>query len=746
MNFVGIEAPILLLAALSSLLVCVCALIAFLKVRRLALLVLVFLILGFSLASYSGYSTKMKAEEMGGYSGIVTARLTNDAARSAFGYSAYCELSTDCAKGVKALVYLPAESDLLCGQVITGKTHLAVLDEEGRDLYWNRGIALKCSFDSFELVSDSCLLNGIHNARRYAIDKFGEYGMTNAAILQALVCGYRGEMNDSGEYEKYKACGLAHIVAVSGAHLAIVSMLLYAFLKAVRTPRYLTVMLCILFLCAYLIFAGLPISSVRACAMVVLSLTSFIAKRRNASINALAICIMSFIFLDPTISVSVSFFLSSASTLGIILFSRLIGSWFDMRSKLANALIADPLSLTLASNVATIPYSASLFSQLSLIAPIANIVATPLFSFACISGLVCIIISFLLASFADFSVFFVSIASVCATPLSYSVDLLSKVPYASIAVDLDPYAMVLLSVVLSVLLWVVWPKVSRKALASLALAGCILGVSVIGINPIFSKDRLVMLDVGQGDAILFQSGGYNVLIDTGNQDSKLREALAKQSVYHLDAVFITHPDDDHCGSLPSLSTYVDLADVYVARDLLECPCGNCQGLRDGIEEAGCRLNGVNCGDRIAFGSISFDVIWPKQFADEGGNGDSLCFIASIDCDGDSVSDHSALLCGDAEKEQLEQMVQLGALGDIEIYKVGHHGSKASIDDGLVQVLKPEFSLVSVGRSNRYGHPDQGIIDVLESAGSKVLRTDECGSIEIEFEKASLNISAEEPIL
>jgi len=193
-----------------------------------------------------------------------------------------------------------------------------------------------------------------------------------------------------------------------------------------------------------------------------------------------------------------------------------------------------------------------------------------------------------------------------------------------------------------------------------------------------------------------RSKGSAVLIDTGNHDTLLKEALARQGIFHLDAVLITHADDDHCGSLQALDGVVAIDSVLVARDALTCDCDSCESL---IESASSVVGSANVeplavGDAIACGDFSLKVIWPYGFSDEGGNADSLCLLASLATSGGTWT---ALFCGDAESNQLKEIIDEGELGDIDIYKVGHHGSKAALTESVVEVIRPEISLVSVGK-------------------------------------------------
>ena len=119
-----------------------------------------------------------------------------------------------------------------------------------------------------------------------------------------------------------------------------------------------------------------------------------------------------------------------------------------------------------------------------------------------------------------------------------------------------------------------------------------------------------MLDVGQGDAILLRSEGKSFLIDTGNQDSMLKSRLAEQGISHLDGVLITHPDDDHCGSLDVVEQLVAVSHIYVANDLPTCNNDNCQKLMSQVRKIvdDKSIVKLKVGDKVSFGEIELEII------------------------------------------------------------------------------------------------------------------------------------------
>lgn len=639
---------------------------------------------------------------------------------------------------VQARLLTGEEESFLAGEALACDAHLVPLKEEARAFYRTQGISAQLKASDLSRISRGALLDALQGMRARSIEAIRAHGGDAAPLICALVCGFRQDLAENALYERFKTCGLAHLVAVSGAHTSIVLMMLMGLLRALRAPRWLTVTLSILFVGVYVVFAGMPVSAVRSALMSLLALTSFFAKRRAASLNAIGLCAMAFIITSPAACLSVSLFLSAGSTLGIVLFASLIASWFPPMGDRLRTAVVQPVSLTFSSNLVTMPFSAALFSQVSLIAPLANVLATPAFALGCTAGLAGCVVALACPPIEGVAI---KAASLAAAPLIIIVDGLSCVPFAAIACSLDPAAMICLSIVLCTALWILWPRPSARALkaAGALAAASLAGILILGALP--KGNEVIALDVGQGDAILLRSGNVNVLIDTGNSDASLREELGRLGVRRLDAVVITHPDDDHCASLSSLGGYMQVDRICFAEGSWSCSCTKCDRLLELADACApfAEKRGLSVGDELAAGAITLRVIWPDAFTDEGGNADSLCLLGEVDCDGDGATDWRALFTGDAESDELDQMLAKGRVGDVDLLKVGHHGSKVSLTDDDAAKIRPEAALVSCGANNRYGHPSPEALGCLDAIGCQTFRTDEQGTITVTFTKEAMSI-------
>ncbi|MEG2210910.1 MAG: DNA internalization-related competence protein ComEC/Rec2 [Raoultibacter sp.] len=724
------ESLSILLCALFSLVGLVIACVALWRRRQKALFCL---LVGICLGGICGsvaafdFSQDCAASDVSS-GGVYEFIVVEDATMGDFGSSCCATTTLSTGQSIKVRISFGQEEQLFrFGERFSAFTTFHQPGDVAASYYYRQGISCRATVFHAIRIAPSGVFGALLAFREYALACFQGYSGEGAAFLRAVLFGERSDLDEGGFYGAVKACGLAHLIAVSGAHLVVVSTFIGLFLRLLRINRYAAVVLQVLFIGCYLIFTGLPISAIRAAVMSVVTMTAVFAHRRSSGINALSLCVCAMLALNPQTSFSLSFALSVAATLGIIIFGTLMGDWCAHCFHLRQGFVRDALAMTLASNLLTLPLSAAAFSQISLIAPLANVIASPLFSLFCGGGLLAVIVCLLIPVVGSF---FVGCFVVAAQAFCEGVILLARIPFAAIPFAGDMALLVAAAVLGVSILWIVWPRPSRRAGALLCLILLMVSGCVVVVVPRFAPDEIIMLDVGQGDAFLVRSQNATLLIDTGNHDTALLKGLARCGVYHLDGVIISHPDDDHCASLVALQHVVGVDRVLVAEDLLTCPCKACASLRENatrVVEGGC-IEGMRVGDALTCGSFTARVLAPKTFVDEGGNADSLCVLLEHDKNADGNSEWKALMCGDAESEQIGALLESKVLGDIDIYKIGHHGSKRAITADQAAVLRPEIALCSVGQANRYGHPAAETLDALRASGARVFRTDEQGEV------------------
>lgn len=236
---------------------------------------------------------------------------------------------------------------------------------------------------------------------------------------------------------------------------------------------------------------------------------------------------------------------------------------------------------------------------------------------------------------------------------------------------------------------------------------------------------VVMLDVGQGDAFFIESpGGTQVLIDGGRGRAALRE-LSKVMPFwdrSLDVVVATHPDADHIGGLVHVLERFDVS--YILHTSIQKDTPVFRAYSEAVLEEDPVIVPSSRGTKITLDdSVVLTILSREVVAASDTNEASI--ILRLDYGGTSF-----LFTGDAPKETEQELLQFYSVLDVDVLKVGHHGSDTSTSTEFISATSPDFALISVGKENSYGHPDDDVLLRLEDAGVKILRSDERGTVRL----------------
>lgn len=549
------------------------------------------------------------------------------------------------------------------------------------------------------------------------------------ALLAGSVCGSVAAISERGLDERFAACGVSHLVAVSGGHLVLVSAFVGFVLERSRLGHLARALALLCATALFVAFCGAPVSAVRSWAMSLVASASGLLGRRAHPLSSACAVALAMALAEPGVTGQLGFLLSVTCVCGIcgigayaryavrVVFAgarppRVLPA--PARRALA-ALMRDSgeaLALTLVSQLVTLPLMCSVFSTLPLVAPLANVLLGPLFSAFLAVGLVAACLFWAPALQAAP----LAACDVLGGAFVAVVEALSRVPLASVPVSVDEGpALLALAAALGLLLaW--WPRVSRRAVLSAGALVAACGLAWVARWSLLAPARVCVLDVGQGDAILVTDGASSVLVDTGPGDAVV-SALARNSVFFLDAVVLTHLHADHAGGLDDVLGAVSVGRVVVPEGTDVAGLGDIPATEE-----------VRYGDTLRVGRFSLRAVSPVEPAGGEGNEGSLELALEFD---DGSRTLTGLLAADAEREETGAAVERGDVGDVDFLKVGHHGSAASLDEGLAEALSPEVSVASAGEGNGYGHPTPKCVDVLEGAGSLFLCTIDSGDVTVE---------------
>lgn len=244
------------------------------------------------------------------------------------------------------------------------------------------------------------------------------------------------------------------------------------------------------------------------------------------------------------------------------------------------------------------------------------------------------------------------------------------------------------------------------------------------IDPNGSEMAVHFIDVGQGDSTLFQTPQGSVLVDCSESEygDDIVAYLKAQGVTELEYFIITHPDSDHMGAAAYILENFPVK-VFVMNGQ-EKSAKFFENALDVIEKKNIETMIAVPGDIITVGALQLSVLGPYRldFSTAEWNNASLILHATY-------GHRSFLLTGDAEEDGEEDLLKYHKNElKCDVFSAGHHGSKTSNSQDLLNAAKPQYVVISCGKDNKHGHPNQEALDVFASVNATVYRTDELGSI------------------
>lgn len=586
-----------------------------------------------------------------------------------------------------------------------------------------RGVAARVRARSIEVCSfQGGILGMVRGWRASLLAALDAEGSAARSLLAGVVCGAQALCARAGITEDFSRLGLSHLVAVSGTHLSVAGAVLGRVLGWLRVRPASRLGALALVLGIYVVFTGLQVSALRAWIMVVVGLGAPVAGRRGHSLASVGAAAALMLVMDPACATSVGFQLSVLSVVGLAMFVPLAKGWLSaLLPGVKLRWLIDGCALTLVSQACTAPVALPLFATVPLLAPVANVLAVPLVTALLVGGLA---VAPLMVLVPPLGLLLAVPLEVLAHVLCVGTAWMARLPGVAPMVEVSAEAAAFALGIAGIVVYRFWPRPSPKR--ARLLAGVAVGLAVVAVVRwgSGSPPRMVVMDVGQGDAILIQDGTRAVLVDVGLDDAVCK-ALTRNRVMRLDAVVLTHTDLDHIGGLTHLSGRVAVDRIVVAR-------GVEAGLLEMMDQAGVRMAipivEVDAGDAIRVGRFLLTVLWPREPVVGDENGDSLVMLAEL-ATGEGHR-FRGLLTGDAEQEVLDPLVSDGTVGAIDILKVGHHGSTASTSRTMMEALTPAVAIASAGEGNRYGHPTEVCVATLEEGGAIVLCTKDAGDVEV----------------
>ncbi len=579
--------------------------------------------------------------------------------------------------------------------------------------------------------------------------RLGALFPNQGALVEALVLA-RKERLPPALRESFARAGTAHLLAISGFHVGVVAGLLLLAGGWLGLPHPTRFLLGSVGVWAYVLFIGLPDAALRAALILTVLALGRVWGRAVAPLGVLASAFLWFLATDPGALLRPGFQLSFAGALGLVLWAR------PLSRRLSEGLgsrippfLASGVAAGVSATVATLPIVAWHFGRVSVVGIPLTLLVAPLVALAIPGILLSLLASILNPHLGAFLALGVEATL---TAFSGVVEWAGALPFASVWISRPGVMAGCAGVAAAMVLARVRPAPFLGGRRALLLVGAWSGVMLWPVATDLAGRgvlELVVLDVGQGDALLLRSPkGRWILVDAGPKTESFDAGarivlpyLRRRGVTNLELLVLTHPDMDHVGGAGAILR------EFPVRGVLD------PGMAVGTEVFldaldGARANGVpwtvgTAGDSLDLDGIALRVLWPRRvenesvpepdldlaelLADEGANGVSVVLEVRYGA-------FAALLTGDAPAAVEADLLPRVLSSRVQALKVGHHGSRTSTSPELLERVGPDLAVISVGRRNRFGHPHPEVVRRLEAEGVRILRTDRNGVVSIKARK------------
>ncbi len=550
--------------------------------------------------------------------------------------------------------------------------------------------------------------------------------------------------------DRFSTAGLVHVLSISGLHVAIIATALRTIAAALRARRATAELAAVAGVGVYVTLLGFPAPATRAATMLV---TMLLARRLSRPVHTWTALALGVVLpaLDPRVVASLGWQLSASGMAALVAARGMLRRWrtrplvatpvpvglgamgqlfHELRRvgpRLAGwrLLIVRELSVGVMASLITAPLVAWAFGRVSLVAPLTNIVAAPIVSFLQPT----LFLALVLAPFGPLGRWVADSATVPLVALDIIARTASDLPFAALEVAPGRLTAVCMGVLMASL---VVATARRRVLPPLLVGAGALVVSLWA--PALWRGpgtlELHVVDVGQGDALAIRTPrGRWILVDAGRVweggDAGRRTVIpyVRRRGGEVALFVLTHPDADHVGGAPSVLDglrparwwdpgFVHGSDVY-ARSL------------EVARQRDIPWRRAQAGDSLWIDGVLLRVLAPDpawMTTHDNANDASIVLMLQH-------GQVRMLLTGDAEAAEEAWLVdRWGDALSAQVLKVGHHGSRTSSTDALLDAVHPELALISVGADNRYGHPAPDVMARLRGRGIEVLRTDRDGAI------------------
>ncbi len=513
---------------------------------------------------------------------------------------------------------------------------------------------------------------------------------------------------DKEVLNSYQVNGLSHLFSISGMHITLLLGTILKLLDKVSYNRYYKYIFLIIILIIYMYLTDFTPSILRSGIMFILLTLNKLFNFKIKTKNIIMLTFIIIVLINPYYIYNLGFQLSYLISFYLIIFAHIINKHKNYFKKL--------FITSLISFLVSFPIIISNYYQVNLLSILINLLFVPIISYI-VLPLAFITLILPTDSFLILTMDILEGISLSLTNINY---LLLELPKPSIYLIIIYYATITLLLI------------NKKSFISLLTTIFIHKIS-INFNP---NMEILFLDVSQGDSILlhYPHNKYNILIDTGgNYNYEISKNiiipyLKSKGINKIDYLILTHGDYDHMGESINL-----IENFKVEKVIFNC--GEFNDLeKELIKDLDKKkMPYYSCIKELNIDDNKLYFLQTKEYDNENDNSSVIYF---------NYYNYKSLFMGDASTEREKDILEKYNLKDVDFLKVGHHGSNTSSSEEFINSINPKYSLISVGKNNRYGHPNKEVLDTLND--SKIYRTDQDGSIMFKIKKDKLQIETCSP--
>lgn len=561
---------------------------------------------------------------------------------------------------------------------------------------YNKKIYYTLSVDSYEIIKNN--KNILYKIKDKLYKKI--INLDNSDYYLAFILGDKTLLS-SEIYNSFQSNGISHLLALSGMHINILLLIINMFLKKFKESKRIIITSIILIV--FLILTGLTASLQRATIFYILKNINNKFNLRYSNIKLLFIVAFIILFINPFLIYDLGFIYSFIVCFGIFYYSDFIkGNYVVKLFKLSLVTFLFSMPITIMVNYEV--NLSSIFINM-LFVPWISLIVYPLS-----------LISFIIPILNPLFGFTINITNNM-NMLFSKISLIINIPK--------------LSIILIILFYLVLLVRKKK------LYICLFLILIFGkVIVLFDKNYYVyFFDIGQGDASVLVSPHQKevLMIDTGGKITYEKEEwqksnktynisdgvikfLKSRGITKLDYLIISHGDQDHAGDALNIIKKLNVKKVVLNN-------GSTNSLEKKIINTSVKI--TNNYNLKYFKVINLN----NGFYDNENDASLVNYITFLK--------YKFLFMGDASRSVEEKIIEKYNLFNIDVLKVGHHGSKTSSSKYFVDKIIPKYSVISVGRNNRYGHPHEEALSNL--INTKILRTDSDGTITFKINKNKFDI-------